>query len=292
MTSQGIITIPQTLPSITLSGRQSKVVVADYSFGTSQALYSTAPVLYAGRIGKRDILFLYGDSDQQHEAAITLSGRSGQRTSHPLVQFHNPSGPSRSQTIISVRSGLQGLVTVWDSDTQLILFGDTDTASTFFAPVIPSSATTGDSAVFPHYLQLGSNTTVLVGGPYLVRNATISGTTLEIRGDLNASTTLTVVAPPEVSKVTWNGETVVFDTRESRMLTSTGGFSGKLKMSVPPNAVHAPNLQGWKFHDSLPEIQADFSDEDWAVANHTTTNIPFPMYYGDGRILYGCDYGL
>jgi hypothetical protein len=28
------------------------------------------------------------------------------------------------------------------------------------------------------------------------------------------------------------------------------------------------------------------------VANHTTTKIPFRPYYGDGRVLYGCDYGL
>jgi len=50
-------------------------------------------------------------------------------------------------------------------------------------------------------------------------------------------------------------------------------------------------LSGWKFNNSLPEILSSFDDSEWEVANHTTTNIPFPMYYGDGKITYGCDYG-
>jgi hypothetical protein len=42
----------------------------------------------------------------------------------------------------------------------------------------------------------------------------------------------------------------------------------------------------------LPEIQSSFNDDSWTIANHTTTNIPLKPYYGDGRILYGCDYGF
>jgi hypothetical protein len=40
----------------------------------------------------------------------------------------------------------------------------------------------------------------------------------------------------------------------------------------------------------LPEIRSGFSDANWTPANHTTTKIPFKPYYGDGRVLYGCDY--
>ncbi|KAI1781617.1 hypothetical protein LXA43DRAFT_1105617 [Ganoderma leucocontextum] len=46
---------------------------------------------------------------------------------------------------------------------------------------------------FESFWQFGTNTTVLVGGRYLVRNATISGGTLALRGNLNASVPLTVV---------------------------------------------------------------------------------------------------
>lgn len=92
-----------------------------------------------------------------------------------------------------------------------------------------------------------SNKTVLVGGPYLVRNATISGSTLAIRGDLNGSTTLTVIAPPEFSRVTWNGIPVLVDVRASRSLTSVVGFVWQLKMLVSSGSVDVPKLQNWKF---------------------------------------------
>lgn len=162
----------------------------------------------------------------------------------------------------------------------------------FFASGIPSSSSSGDESTFQNYWQFGSNKSVLVGGPYLVRNATISGSTLAIRGDLNGRTTLTVIAPPEFSRVTWNGMPVSAGIRASRSLTSVGGFVGQLKMSVSSGSVEVPKLQNWKFANSLPEVQSNFSDEAWTIANRTVTNIPFPMYYGDGRILYGCDYGL
>ena len=290
-TSNGTLTLPQAVSSITLSGRQSKVIVTDYAFGRSRALYSTAPVFFAGQIGNRDVLFLTGDVGQQHEAAIKLTGSSGVRTRSSDVQFTSPSGQS-AETIISISPSTSGLVTIWDSSTQLVLFADSDTVGTFSAPVIPPHSSSGDTATFSNYWQFGSNSTVLVGGPYLVRNATISGSELALRGDLNASVTLTVIAPPSVRSITWNGQRVTTNTKAGAAITSIGGFSASLHPTVSSNSVHVPELTGWKFANSLPEIQSDFSDASWTIANHTTTNIPFKPYYGDGRVLYGCDYGL
>lgn len=266
--------------------------MTDYKFGNSRALYSTASVIFAGQIGKRDVLFLFGDSDQAHEAAIPLAGSPGVRTTNPAFKFSSAADDSSNTTIISIQSGVQGLITVWDSDTQLVLFSDTDTAGTFFAPVIPSTAPSGDSATFSNYWQFGSNTTVLIGGPYLVRNASISGPTLNLRGDLNTSTELTIIAPPQVTRVTWNGQAVPTNARASRSLTQVGGIIGQVNTRISPSSVRIPKLTNWKFADSLPEIQAGFSDEDWVEANHTATNIPNKPVYGDGRVLYGCDYGL
>ncbi|KAF8572638.1 glycoside hydrolase family 35 protein, partial [Ramaria rubella] len=79
-TSQGTLTIPRTTRNITLDGRQSKVIVIDYTFGSSKLLYSTASILFAGKIGSRDVLFLFGDSNQDHEAALQLTGSSAIRT--------------------------------------------------------------------------------------------------------------------------------------------------------------------------------------------------------------------
>lgn len=288
-TSQGAITLPRVVSTITLSGRQSKVIVTDYRFGSSKALYSTASVFFAGRIGNRDVLFLFGDSNQEHEATISLTGKSNAKPGSQ-VQFSSSTGG----TVVAIKSGAQGLFTLWDSETQLVIFADTDTAGSFSAPVIPSTAKSGDEATFKNYWQIGSNSTVLVGGPYLVRNATISGSTLALTGDLNitSGTLLTVIAPPQVRSVSWNGRSISLNSRAGSSVTTIGGLVGTATPSVSSSSVKVPALTNWKFADSLPEIQSSFSDSSWTIANHTTTNIPFPMNYGDGRILYGCDYGL
>jgi hypothetical protein len=190
--------------------------------------------------------------------------------------------------IISFLPGIEGLVTIWDSDQQLVLFGDTVTAGTFWAPAISGSS----SDSFKEFWQFGTNSSVLVGGPYLVRSAAILGSRLALRGDLDAGVRLTVIAPSNIRSITWNDELVASDAEAALALTSRGGFVGHLKATGAAFGITVPVLQDWRYANSLPEIEANFSDADWVAANHTTTNIPYPLYYGDGRILYGCDYGL
>ncbi|PIL34786.1 hypothetical protein GSI_02573 [Ganoderma sinense ZZ0214-1] len=281
--SQGTLTLPQTTGSIALNGRQSKFIVTDYTFGAQGALlYTTASIFFAGTIGARDVLFLSGDADQAHEFAIILTG-AGTRSASSCIQFTN-STAAAGVTTVSIVSGDTGLLTVWESASQLVFFADPVTAATFWAPPVKSQ--TADTVRgLESYWQFGTNTTVLVGGPYLVRNATISEGTLALRGDLNASVPLTVVAPPSVKEVTWNGERV--DVRaEGALLT------GWLAQSVSVSEVKVPALTGWKFADSLPEIQAEFDDSSWTVANKTKTNIEVKPLFGDGSVLYGCDYGF
>ncbi|KAJ7022668.1 glycoside hydrolase family 35 protein [Mycena alexandri] len=280
-TLAGNIQVPMVVPAITLGGRESKLVVSDYSFGASKVGYATAQIFYAGTIGGRDILFLYGNSTQAHEVRLALTGTQNKahQTQSPLITF---TASTNGTTIVAFQAGVQGLNTIWDSNTQLILFADSVTATTFWAPVIPGTST------FSNYWAIGSNTSVLVGGPYLVRNATVSGSRLALTGDLNTTAHLTVIVPSTVKSVTWNGASVSLTAG----VTATGGFTGTLTPRAAVKSVTVPKLTGWKFMDSLPEIGATFDDSAWTVANHTTTNIPFKPYYGDGRVLYGCDYGF
>ncbi|KAJ3728073.1 galactose-binding domain-like protein [Lentinula guzmanii] len=266
-----------------------KVITTDYAFGLkSRTLYSTASIFFSGSIEGTDTLFLYGDTDQEHEVALNITGSATfPNQTHAQIQVSSNVLPSA--TVITVKSGFKGFVPLYESDTQLILFADRDTVSTFWAPTIASEHS---SDPFVNYWSIGTNETVLVGGPYLVRSAVVSGTELALRGDLNATnglqgTSLTLIAPSSVQSLTWNGERVSLDTN-SKSKIRTG------KISSTQVFIQVPDLEeiGWKFNNSLPEIQADFDDSDWVVANHTTTNIPFPMYYGDGRVLYGCDYGF
>lgn len=308
-TSIGSMTVPQAVPAITLGGRQSKVIVTDYSFGSSLVLYSTAQILFAGKIGHRDVLFLYGDSNQDHEASIFLDGTPSKAIKDTPTNSTASSGSitissinattastgSANPSLIAFTKNLDGLYTVYDSDTQLILYADTITATTYWAPTIAASNSLNPLA---NFWQIGTNNTILVGGPYLVRNASISvdGSKLDLTGDLNATVKLSIVAPETVKTVTWNGVTLSPDIDGPSALT----FSGTLPMTHPSGSgasdagIAAPVLEGWKFADSLPEVTqgVEFDDDAWTEANHTTTNIPFPMWYGDGKVLYGCDYGL
>lgn len=285
-TPSGDIQIPTVASSITLGGRQSKVIVTTYTFGSSLVSYSTAQIFYAGVIDGRDVLFLYGDSSQEHETELALTGTPNKMQSQSSL-VTSSTGPAG--TIVTFLSGIEGLVTVYDSDTQLILFADTQTAASFWSPVISGDA----NDPLKNFWDLGTNTSILVGGPYLVRSASITGSQLDLRGDLNTSAILTVIGPKTVKTITWNGETISEDATATSALTSSGGFVGQLKISsASTNGITVPRLGGWKFKDSLPEIAGNFDDGNWTVADHTTTNIPLKPYYGDGRILYGCDYGL
>ena len=293
-TSQGPLTLPQHTPGIALNGRQSKLVITDYTFGTRGALlYTTASVFFAGTIGSRDVLFLYGPAGQSHEFAFVQRGSgTGTRiaSESPRIQLiPPPSTLARSSAaghyttvVILPDPDAAGLLTIWDSDEQLVLFADPVTAATFWAPVVrqPTPSTVEG---FESYWRFGTNTTVLVGGPHLVRNATLSRdrATLALRGDLNASVPLTVIGPPSVRAVLWNGRPA--EVRSD----GKGVLSGRLVRSVDVGKVKVPKLEGWKFRDSLPEVQRGFDDSDWVEANHTTTNIFLKPIFGDGRVLYG-----
>jgi hypothetical protein len=282
---QGGLHIPLVAKSITLGGRQSKVIVTDYAFGSSRVAYSTAQVLFAGVIDGRDVLFLHGTLSQEHEVALNLTGI-------PNPWYHTTSSAvARTQhavvgTVISFNAGIEGVLTIYDSDTQLILYADSSTAATFWSPVLAGPS----SDPFANFWGIGSNSSILIGGPYLVRSATMSGsgTELALRGDLRDGVMLTIIVPRSVRSITWNGGLI---SGEFGVL-ATGIFRGQLPLRTAVNGVQVPELKGWKFRDSLPEIRKDFDDKSWTVANHTWTNIPFKPYYGDGRVLYGCDYGL
>jgi len=308
--------IPLVASSTALNGRQSKVIVTGYTFGrVSKVLYSTAQIFFAGTIDGRDVLFLYGDSAQEHEVAVFLTGTPNKskddvHATHPAITFS--AGPSTTglaegsgATIVSVLPGVNGLVTMWDSDTQLVLFADPATTATFWAPTVARRRSEGDP--LRNFWGLGTNETVLVGGPYLVRAASIdSEGTLSLEGDLKSEVGLVVVGPRDVRSVRWNGEVVSGEFRAAfgagkGMVTGFGGFEGWLGVKrggrgeTLGTGISVPELRGWRYQDSLPEIgRADsgYDDAGWTVADKRSTHVPSKPYYGDGKVLYGCDYGL
>lgn len=281
-TSQGTLNLP-LVSSLTLGGRQSKLIVTDYAFGESRLLYSTAQIFFAGIIDGRDVVFFYGDSSQEHEAALKFSGTPNRLDDiHPFVAMQKTYSDT---TIISFLPGIEGLITVYDSDTQLVLFADRGTAATFWAPMIAGP----EQQELSNFWSFGSNQSILVGGPYLIRDARIEGVELALTGDLKDAARLTLIAPKAIRRITWNGDLLVSDVK----LLDLSVFVAQLETkSSITSKISVPRLTGWKYKDSLPEISGSYDDSLWTVADHTSTNIPWKPYYGDGTVLYGCDYKL
>ncbi|KAF8873040.1 hypothetical protein BD779DRAFT_1477252 [Infundibulicybe gibba] len=147
-TKAGFYIVRQTDSTSTSSyntrGRKSKVIATNYAFGSSRLVYSTAQVFFAGTIDGRDVHFLYGDSSQAHESELPLTVTPNPLT-HAQSSVKFTAGLTTGTAIVSFESGIEGLVTAWDSDKQLVLFADSVTAATFWSPVAGKAADLKDS---------------------------------------------------------------------------------------------------------------------------------------------------
>lgn len=66
---------------------------------------------------------------------------------------------------------------------------------------------------------------MFVRGPYLVRNATIVGDTLNLSGDLNSTSEVEIIAPRAIDQVKWNGNLIQISRTSYGSLTSTLTFT-------------------------------------------------------------------
>ena len=137
---------------------------------------STITHLYP-RIGDVDYLVLYSPEGQAGETVLTFS-------SAPTVSA-DPNVTSKfADGLLTLHYTLTGiqLVTIVASGNRInLLIMDKLTAYTWHAPLIAESGT------FGNFYSVGTNTTILVGGPYVVRNASISGNTLSLVGRIIVS---------------------------------------------------------------------------------------------------------
>ena len=265
---------------LTLESRESRIILSDFQFGMSSVLHTSTALLFGGVIDGRDVLFLHGDPSQAYEMELLLKGKpNGIHAQSGKVKTTETMGGT---TLVTFLRGIAGLVTVWDSDQQLVLYSDSKTAETFYAPTISF----GDGP-FKNYWQFGTNSTILVGGPHLVRSANLNQEQLELHGDLKESTRLTIIGISGVRRITWNGSPITEDLHT----LASGVFSVPLQMRRDLVGFELPTLDPWKYHDSLPEIGREYDDGDWINATRTSSFAPNPLY-GDGTVLYGCDYGL
>ena len=108
---------------------------------------------------------------------------------------------------------------------------------------------------------------VIVSAGYLMRTASVSGSTVSLTGDVNSTTTVEVIGgAPANATLLFNGQTLTTTT------TKAGALSGTVEFIKPQLAVPSLSNLTWKYIDSLPEVQADYDDTLWPNADHTYSN--------------------
>jgi beta-galactosidase GanA len=255
-----VYTVPQQPgTAITLNGRESKIIVADYDLGGNQLQYSTSQIMTNATIAGQDVAVLYGDHGSDGETVLNYPVR-------PTV--HATGGdvtstwdPATGDLRLNYRhTGLTRVRITGGAHPLLLLLADTATADAFWRQ---------DTAAGP----------VLVRGTHLLRGAVSHGSTLALTGDNADDPAIEVFSGAKT--VTWNGAPV----RTTR--TADGSRVGTIPKAAP---VTLPALTGWKHLQESPESQPGFDDSTWQVADKTTSNSTTSP--GSLPVLFADDYGF
>jgi beta-galactosidase GanA len=253
--------VPQT-GTITLDGRDSRLLVANYKFGgqgTQDLVYSTSELTTQATIGGRDTALLYDPQGTDGETVLHYASQPNVAVlaGHVTSTWDASSGDLR---LDYVHNGLAEVeITGGGSSPLELLIADTLAAEEFW----PETTSAGP---------------VLVEGGYLVRTASVRNGTLELTGDTTKAGSVTVWAGGTVRSVEWNGRFVGVTKNADGSLTGTVGG---------PQPVTLPTLTNWKFASEAPEAQPGFNDRDWTLADHPVSNASSPPV----PVLYASDYG-
>lgn len=252
--------VPQT-GTITLKGRDAKMLVAGYNFGGQKLVYSTSELATQESIGGRSVALLYGPAGTDGETVLRYKSRPAVTVISGSVtkKWDAARGELRLDYI---HHGLAEVaISGGGRPRLLLLIANTTTAEQFWPEQTPAGA-------------------VLVEGGYLVRTVSASGSSLALTGDTSTAGLLTVWASPSVREVTWNGRSVAV----------TRGRDGSLRGRLPgPSPVRLPKLTGWRFSSGAPEVRPGFNDRSWTLADHPTSTAS--KVEGASPVLDATDYG-
>ena len=249
--------------AITLQGRDAKLLLANDAFAGEQLMYSTSEMMTQAQIGNEAVALLYGPAGTDGETVLRYS-------SQPTVKVL--SGKLTSSTWDATRGDLRldyvhnGLakvqITGGGRPPLLLLLAQTTVAEQFW----PENTSAGPA---------------LVRGAYLVRTAGAEGDRLALTGDTSRAAELTVWAPPQIGRVSWNGRPVATVAHRDGSLTGVVGG---------PTPVSLPALGNWRFSYETPEAEPGYDDSSWVLADHpVTTNPTKPV---TTPVLYADDYGF
>ncbi|KDN44533.1 glycoside hydrolase family 35 protein [Tilletiaria anomala UBC 951] len=274
--------------TFTLNGRDSRLIAVNGALSKlSTLLYSTAQIGFVRSYGGSDVVLLHGDPGVSHEAVFAANDANAKFT---VTTYDKGKGQVVSDTTTAGEVRLNwkkashsiSHVALTAGNIRIIaVLADTFAAYETYSPPTTKAGTLSNYA--------GTGELALISGVYLIRNATISGNTLELFGATTKASTLEVFTTPEVSKISFNG----------KALESSKTEYGSVKASSPGPTDEAlsfqpPKLTGWKYADSLPEISSHFDDKHWTKADHTSSHNEYfqdPVVQTQGKVLFADAYG-
>ncbi|CZR58948.1 related beta-galactosidase B [Phialocephala subalpina] len=269
-TSSGNFTIPQ-YNQLVLNGRESKIIVTDFTVGKEKLVYSTAEVLTVSTQDKTPLVFLWLPEGEDGEFILTgvKSAAVFKKDGCSALNTTQRSGG----LVVSYTQATGSCVLKFDNGYRFALVD----RSTAYYTWVPSTSTD------PYTPE---NSTVIVQGPYLARTAVNTESALELTGDYSNATDIEVFAPSSVSHLKFNGQSIKVSK------TTYGSLVGKLgacSETIASIQAKLPALSGWKVNDGLPERLANYDDSKWTVANHSGTPNPSPP--ATYPVLYADEYG-
>jgi beta-galactosidase GanA len=243
-------------------GRDAKILVAGYDMGGQRLVLSSSEIMTHAFVDGRDVAILYGTDGTAGSTVLRYSSSPSVTALEGSVSSSYDASRGDLRLDYTHGSLARVLVTGGGRRPLLLLLGSDETASSFWR---------ADTSAGP----------VLVRGTSLVRSATVAGDgdVLALRADTSAPGEVEVFGPAR--RLSVNGLAV--DVHR----TPSGSLAGMLP---GPDAVQLPALTDWRYQAEAPEAAPAFADSGWTVADHTTTNSPYPPK--TLPVLYADDYGF
>ncbi|KAI0481363.1 glycoside hydrolase superfamily [Xylariaceae sp. FL0804] len=265
-TSEGDLSLPRTSGTLTLMGRDSKMMATDYDVQGARLLYTTADIFTDQKSADGAVLVVYAETGEYNEFSLQSSG-TGVKTLEKGGDYTVLGGNSSSSAYVTV-----GWTAAHDR-------------SVFQIGNVTVYALNRNSAYNYWVTNLGSkNSNVVINGPYLVRSANLSQGALSIKADFNKSAPVEIIsAPSAVSKLSVNDKAL-------RLTKSGSTLTAHVNMTIPDVALPDLSKLTWHSIDSLPEIQSGYDDSKWTKADILYSNNTYQPLIAPVST-YASDYG-
>ncbi len=242
--------------AITVNGRDSHVLEANYKLGGSTLRYSTSELMTNAAIGGRDVAVLYGDAGSDGETVLRYAAQPTVTSSGGDVKttWDAASGDLR---LNYKHTGLIRVLVDGGTRPLLLLIGDKAAAGTFWRQ--------GDT---------------IVRGTHVLRGASVDGDTVKLTGDAGDAGAIEVFSA--APKVSWNGAAVTVSAPDP-----LGGAVGDVGVA---QAISLPALTNWKHAEETPEAQPGFNDSGWVTADKMSSHSTSAP--GSLPVLFADDYGF